>query len=253
MFLAFTEGSFLWDWNHSPLGVVAFLASLMAAALMMSYRTRTHTGRILRILALGSILLTLPLAFVRMGLAPDILDTALVGELSLIGFIASVVVLTLPCLVGIIIYWLKPDLLENAPIITRWQDPFSKYMAPLEDSRINYDATNPLTPAGFHDGKTSEPDKWELEFLTGNTSGKKIRMPGSELTLGRSHHSDVIIEDPYVSRKHATISVSGDDLYLTDLGSTTGSFVDGIAVQSSVLLEGSEIVLGETVIKLARC
>ena len=126
-------------------------------------------------------------------------------------------------------------------------------MAPLEDSRRNDDATDPQIPVGFDDGEIPEPDKWELEFLTGSSSGQKIRMSGSEMPLGRSPHTDVIIEDPYVSRKHVTISKRGDDLYLTDLGSTSGSFVDGIAVQSSVLLEGSEIVLGETVIKFARC
>ena len=253
MFLEFTEGSFLWDWHHSPLGVVAFWVSLMVTTLMMRYRTRTYTGRILRILAIGSLFLTLPLGFVQMGLAPDILNSALVSELGVIGFIGSVGVVALPSMVGIIICGFKPDLLENAPVVTRFRDPFSRYMAPFEDSQINDDATNLRIPVGSDDGETSEPAEWELEFLTGSSSGKKIRMPRSEMTLGRSPHSDLIIEDPYVSRKHATISVRRDGPYLTDLGSTSGSFVGGIAVQSSALLEGSEIVLGETVIKFTKC
>lgn len=63
--------------------------------------------------------------------------------------------------------------------------------------------------------------------------------------LGRGADADIRIDDPGVSRHHADIVV-GADAVLRDLGSTNGSYVDGVQVSERVLRDGATIRLGST-------
>ena len=243
MFLEFAEGSFLWDWHHSPIGVLAMWVSFMVAIVMLGSRTRTtYSGQVLKLLAMASVLLTLPLGLVRMGLTPDMMDTGIVGELGFFGFIGSMACIALPCMAGTLLYAIKPGLFETVNAT----DAFLGHPATFVYSPADIHAPEPLNSNGQDGRQDSDPDQWELEFITGSAAGKTIRIPGPEVTLGRSTECDVVIEDPYVSRQHATLSVRDVDLFLTDLGSTAGSIVDGSSVVSSIIESGSEVVLGET-------
>lgn len=75
-----------------------------------------------------------------------------------------------------------------------------------------------------------------------------IRHPLVEpgFTIGRGTDADVRINDPGMSRLHARITVRGDQITIEDLGSTNGIMVDGRRVQSSPLMEGSRLELGNT-------
>lgn len=63
--------------------------------------------------------------------------------------------------------------------------------------------------------------------------------------LGRGADSDIRIDDPGVSRHHADIII-GNSAMLRDLGSTNGTFVDGVQVSQTTLRDGSTIRLGST-------
>ena len=84
------------------------------------------------------------------------------------------------------------------------------------------------------------------------TSATLVAAPGSEYPLGkgttrlgRGADADIRIDDPGVSRHHCDI-VIGSDAVLRDLGSTNGTFVDGVQVNERVLRDGSSIKLGST-------
>jgi pSer/pThr/pTyr-binding forkhead associated (FHA) protein len=47
------------------------------------------------------------------------------------------------------------------------------------------------------------------------------------LTVGRLRASDIWIDDIGVSRRHCTITQSGEDLIVQDLGSMNGSYING--------------------------
>ena len=245
MFLEFAEGSFLWDWHHSPIGVLAMWASFMVAIVMLGSRTRTtYSGQVLKFLAVASVLLTLPLGLVRMGLTPDMMDTGIVGELGFFGFIVSIACIAVPCLAGTLLYAIKPGLFETVNATDDFLGHPAAFVYPLAD-------THAPEPSNSN-GQDGDPDQWELEFITGCAAGKTIRIPGPEVTLGRSAECDVVIEDPYVSRQHATLLVRDGDLFLTDLGSTAGSVVNGNSVVSSTIESGSEVVLGETLMRFEK-
>lgn len=63
--------------------------------------------------------------------------------------------------------------------------------------------------------------------------------------LGRGTDVDIRVDDPGVSRHHAEILL-GREVVLRDLGSTNGTYVDGVQVGETVLHDGAVVQLGAT-------
>jgi len=66
------------------------------------------------------------------------------------------------------------------------------------------------------------------------------------VTIGRRPDNDVVIAEPRVSRAHARIERRGAEYFLTDLGSSHGTFVNGELTQNCLLKAGDRIELGAT-------
>ena len=66
--------------------------------------------------------------------------------------------------------------------------------------------------------------------------------PGTELVVGRSEGCGVTIPDSSVSRMHLRFVSEGAGIYVEDLGSANGSFLDGERLHSRVLLAGGQQV-----------
>ncbi len=64
------------------------------------------------------------------------------------------------------------------------------------------------------------------------------------LTVGRGLDNDVVIEDARVSRHHAQLRYKTRRFWVTDLGSTNGTFVNGERISESVLRNDDVISLG---------
>ncbi|WP_338245514.1 TIR domain-containing protein [Aurantiacibacter hainanensis] len=64
-------------------------------------------------------------------------------------------------------------------------------------------------------------------------------------TVGRVAPADIILDDRRISRRHCMIEVEGDDLVVTDLNSTNGTYVDGVRVSEPTRLPpGSVLHIG---------
>src|ERR1700761_2641956 len=76
---------------------------------------------------------------------------------------------------------------------------------------------------------------------------KRLVVGDSGVTLGRSRSSDVMVDDPNVSRAHAEVRAHGSTWVLTDLGSTNGTRLNGRWVtQPEGLGPGDPIEVGTT-------
>ena len=71
------------------------------------------------------------------------------------------------------------------------------------------------------------------------------------VVLGRSHRSDLTIDDDLLSRRHSEIVINGRDQFeIRDLDSTNLTIVNGHDVTSHVLRCGDQILLGDTEIRV---
>jgi hypothetical protein len=68
------------------------------------------------------------------------------------------------------------------------------------------------------------------------------------LTIGRDPNNDIVINDPQVSRQHARIRRQGGLTVIEDMGSTNGTFVNGMRLANPhTLANGDSISLGDAV------
>ena len=73
-------------------------------------------------------------------------------------------------------------------------------------------------------------------------------------TVGRSPGCAVQLDhDEYVSSRHALITPADNGVWVEDLGSTNGTFVDGARVTSSRLLQAGNVIrIGDTQLRVER-
>lgn len=76
----------------------------------------------------------------------------------------------------------------------------------------------------------------------GPLSGEQLIVQGDELVLGRRKDSDLRLADPHVSRAHALVRRQSGAIWLEDLGSTGGTFVNGEAITGSQALRHGDLV-----------
>src|SRR6188768_2328211 len=93
--------------------------------------------------------------------------------------------------------------------------------------------------------------RFALRFISGKYQGGEfpLRM-NREIIIGRSSDLDMVLVEDMVSRKHAKISTTDDEVYIQDLGSTNGTFVNGEKITRSRLQEGDRILVGTSIIKM---
>ena len=116
------------------------------------------------------------------------------------------------------------------------------------------------TPDDFDDAETSlrpraaappRPQGFALLVAEGSNQGQRFVVEQDATVLvGQSSACDVRLNDCEVSRRHARLAHAGDQLRVTDLGSTNGTFVDGVRVMDAFLLQGQCARLGGTVLRV---
>lgn len=78
--------------------------------------------------------------------------------------------------------------------------------------------------------------------------GRRIALGEGESTVGRDPASEVCLDDPSVSRRHARVVIDADGVRLEDLGSKNGTTVGGQAIHGVTALCGGErLVFGSVV------
>jgi DNA-binding NtrC family response regulator len=111
-------------------------------------------------------------------------------------------------------------------------------------------ATTPLPP--LHEG-SPDVTAFQLLVIEGPDAGKSFRADGaapSPLLVGQSPACEIRLSDGRVSRRHASIELAGRRLRITDLGSTNGTFVDGVSILDGHLSGGEVVRVGGTALRV---
>lgn len=89
-----------------------------------------------------------------------------------------------------------------------------------------------------------------LVMIRGDFIGQVYELEKDVTMIGRSDDVDLIVSDTSISRRHAMIVRREEGFFLSDLGSTNGSFVNKEAVVDPLpLREGDKVAVGHVVFK----
>lgn len=83
-----------------------------------------------------------------------------------------------------------------------------------------------------HSAATAEPHTWQLNAVTEALGDLSLTVSDS-LSIGRGSDNDVVLGSKEVSRNHAQLSVLNGQLYVKDLGSSNGTFINNERVEDN--------------------
>jgi hypothetical protein len=83
---------------------------------------------------------------------------------------------------------------------------------------------------------------FRLVMDQGPQAGRVFPLDRDVITLGRDPGNTIVINEPQVSRQHARITRRGGVLVLEDLGSTNGTFVNGMRLAGPHALSNGDVI-----------
>jgi FHA domain len=110
-------------------------------------------------------------------------------------------------------------------------------------------AAEPVEPPSRRRGQDSAlPDlragvspRLQVVAAMGHEPGTSLDI-GDGATMGRSDGAAIRVDDPFASSAHARIFPRGEYMYLEDMGSTNGTYLNGRQVRSSERLRMADVI-----------
>jgi pSer/pThr/pTyr-binding forkhead associated (FHA) protein len=78
---------------------------------------------------------------------------------------------------------------------------------------------------------------------------KEVQITKDKTTLGRRPYNDIVIDNLAVSGEHAVLQMVGNDVFIEDLNSTNGTYINGKAVKKQLLAHNDTVEVGKYKIK----
>src|SRR6188768_4288087 len=78
---------------------------------------------------------------------------------------------------------------------------------------------------------------------------KEVQITKDKTTLGRRPYNDIDIDNLAVSGEHAVLQMVGADVFIEDLNSTNGTYINGKAIKKQLLANNDVVEVGKYKIK----
>ncbi len=108
------------------------------------------------------------------------------------------------------------------------------------------------TGIGLVKGQRKKERTWTLSVERGpkELRGLTINVRG-EVIVGRTPGADIVIGAGYVSGRHAKFQLMGQNLFVEDLGSKNGTYVNGQRIEGPTVLHDRDVVtVGDVAIRV---
>jgi pSer/pThr/pTyr-binding forkhead associated (FHA) protein len=97
------------------------------------------------------------------------------------------------------------------------------------------------------EGETPAPRRDQItdarvKLVDGPEAGTIVEVPKGELTFGRAPSCNVVLASGLISKVHARLQRTGNQLVLQDLQSVNGTFVNATRVDSIVVLKNGDVI-----------
>jgi hypothetical protein len=106
-------------------------------------------------------------------------------------------------------------------------------------------------PPPSRKGRRQRGEPRVLTISQGSQAGLSAELAGGMIMIGRGADCQLILDDDYVSTRHARVVATANGIYVEDLGSTNGSYVNGqrITAPTTITLADS-VRIGKTMLRL---
>jgi pSer/pThr/pTyr-binding forkhead associated (FHA) protein len=92
-----------------------------------------------------------------------------------------------------------------------------------------------------------------LLVVEGRSQGERADLSQAPILIGRGADAAIVLDDDYVSTRHARIAASGDQWFVEDLGSTNGTYIGSVRInQPTAIAIGTRIRIGKTILELRK-
>src|SRR5688572_3627460 len=91
---------------------------------------------------------------------------------------------------------------------------------------------------------------FKLVAIGGKIRGTEFKLDEGENIVGRDPSSNINVKTDGVSKKHMMITVNKDSVYLEDLGSSNGTFVNGKLTKKATIQNGDKVALPNVIFQL---
>jgi pSer/pThr/pTyr-binding forkhead associated (FHA) protein len=89
--------------------------------------------------------------------------------------------------------------------------------------------------------------------VEGRSQGERADLSQAPIVIGRGGDAAIVLDDDYVSTRHARIAASGDQWFVEDLGSTNGTYIGSVRInQPTAIALGTRIRIGKTILELRK-
>lgn len=78
---------------------------------------------------------------------------------------------------------------------------------------------------------------------------KEVQITKDKTTLGRRPYNDIVIDNLAVSGEHGVLQMVGSDVFIEDLNSTNGTYINGKAIKKQLLAHNDTVEIGKYKIK----
>jgi pSer/pThr/pTyr-binding forkhead associated (FHA) protein len=111
------------------------------------------------------------------------------------------------------------------------------------DKKSLHSTTTKLSRETFVEG-ISVKQRACLEILGSGKENKVIELGEEELIIGRIPECGICLSIENVSRRHARVIFRNEEYFVEDLGSTNGTYVNGIKIVKCVLRNSDQLNIG---------
>lgn len=107
-----------------------------------------------------------------------------------------------------------------------------------------------LEKVGSDQATLVQNEPWKLVVTEGPGTGLEFQLTSS-LTVGRNPENDVKLQYPKVSRLHARFELRSGSVWVQDLNSSNGTYVNGVRIRNTTQLKsGDAILIGDSTLRL---
>ena len=109
------------------------------------------------------------------------------------------------------------------------------------------------------DAKPAKPAKprrgapTHVLVVEGRSQGERADLSQAPILIGRGADAAIVLDDDYVSTRHARIAASGEQWFVEDLGSTNGTYIGSVRInQPTAIAIGTRVRIGKTILELRK-